>query len=273
MTTDTPADPATPTSDKTTPTTPGKREYRTAELAEAVGIPLRTLRFYRERKLLPPPRREGRIAWYDDTHLARLRTITALLERGHTLNGIADLLATFESGRNVAELLGLDGALSTPWSGEAPARLSAEELADTFAGQVTAENLAAALDIGYLAVDGEEFVHVSRRLLDASTELVRAGVPLSAVLEAGRRVRAHADALAEIFTTLIRDHLLQATPHTETDQVARILAHLRPVSQAVVDAEVSMAMDRHIRAEAWAQAPVPETNPDETGNHRSTTST
>ncbi|MFE5606089.1 MerR family transcriptional regulator, partial [Streptomyces sp. NPDC056540] len=72
------------------------REYRTEELAEAAGIPVRTLRFYRERKLLPPPRREGRIAWYDDHHLARLRTIAALLERGHTLGGIAELTAAFE---------------------------------------------------------------------------------------------------------------------------------------------------------------------------------
>jgi len=55
------------------------------ELARQAGITVRTLRFYRERKLLPPPRREGRIAWYDDHHLARLRTIAALLERGHTL--------------------------------------------------------------------------------------------------------------------------------------------------------------------------------------------
>lgn len=58
-----------------------KREYRMAELARLAGITVRTLRFYRERKLIPPPRREGRIAWYDDHHLARLRTIAALLEQ------------------------------------------------------------------------------------------------------------------------------------------------------------------------------------------------
>ncbi|EME97143.1 MerR family transcriptional regulator [Streptomyces mobaraensis] len=245
-------------------TTPGKREYRMADLAREAGITVRTLRFYRERGLVPPPRREGRIAWYDGTHLTRLRTITALLERGHTLGGIADLLAAFEGGRDVAELLGLDGASPTPWSRETPVRLGAEELADTFAGQVTAENLAAALDIGYLAVDGEEFVHVSRRLLDASTELVRAGVPLSAVLEAGRRVRAHADALAEIFADLIRTH---ARP----EHTVRTLEQLRPVSQTVVDAEVSMAMDRHIRANAdtWTQ----DTAPREDATHRGTTST
>lgn len=43
-----------------------KREYRMAELARLAGITVRTVRFYRERKLIPPPRREGRIAWYDD---------------------------------------------------------------------------------------------------------------------------------------------------------------------------------------------------------------
>ncbi|MER5783924.1 MerR family transcriptional regulator [Streptomyces mobaraensis] len=240
-----------------------------ADLAREAGITVRTLRFYRERGLVPPPRREGRIAWYDGTHLTRLRTITALLERGHTLGGIADLLAAFEGGRDVAELLGLDGASPIPWSRETPVRLGAEELADTFAGQVTPENLAAALDIGYLAVDGEEFVHVSRRLLDASTELVRAGVPLSAVLEAGRRVRPHADALAEIFTDLIRTH-------TRPDHTVRTLEDLRPVSQTVVDAEVSMAMDRHIRANAkkkkWAGALTPHSDPTEAGNHRDTAS-
>src|SRR5690606_33665003 len=55
-----------------------QREFRAAELAEAAGITTRTLRFYRERKLIPPPRREGRIAWYDEHHLARLRTVTGL---------------------------------------------------------------------------------------------------------------------------------------------------------------------------------------------------
>jgi len=40
------------------------REYRIAELAREAGITVRTLRYYRERKLLPAPRREGRIGWY-----------------------------------------------------------------------------------------------------------------------------------------------------------------------------------------------------------------
>ncbi|MEU5034131.1 MerR family transcriptional regulator [Streptomyces rubiginosohelvolus] len=209
------------------------------ELAKEAGITVRTLRFYRERGLIPPPRREGRIAWYDDHHLARLRTIAGLLERGHTLNGIADLAATFESGRDVAEVLGLGEPTE-----ETPVRLTPEQLADYFEGEVTPENLAAALDLGYLATDGDEIVHISRRLLEVSAELVREGVPLSTVLSSGRRVREHAEALAEIFVRVLHAHALETEP-----------AQLRPLARAVVDAELSMALDRRLRREDGTQPP------------------
>ncbi|MBT2410497.1 MerR family transcriptional regulator [Streptomyces sp. ISL-12] len=208
-----------------------KREYRMEELARLAGITVRTLRFYRERKLLPPPRREGRIAWYDDHHLARLRTISALLERGHTLNGIAELADAFDHGRDVGDLLGLGEPTE-----ETPVRLTPEELADRFQGQDTPENLAAAMDLGYLGTDGDEIVHISRSLLDASTALVREGVPLAEVLAAGRRVRTHAEALAGLFTDLVLRHASEAD-----------LPRLRPLARSVVEAELSLALDRRLR--------------------------
>ncbi|OEJ26467.1 MerR family transcriptional regulator [Streptomyces agglomeratus] len=226
----------------------GAREYRTEDLAREAGITVRTLRFYRERKLLPPPRREGRIAWYDERHLARLRTIAALLERGHTLNGIADLTAAFESGRDVGELFGVGDVAAATWTEETPVRLTPEDLADHFAGEVTAENLAAALDLGYLATDGEEIIHISRRLLDVSAALVREGVPLAAVLRAGREVRKHTTAMAEIFADMVRSHLKEEPPGSGS-QGAAPLERLRPLAKSVVEAELSMALDRLVRAE------------------------
>jgi DNA-binding transcriptional MerR regulator len=208
----------------------GRREYRAEELARLAGITTRTLRFYRERRLLAPPRREGRIAWYDDRHLARLRTIAALLERGHTLTGIAELAEAFEHGRGVGELLGVAPTEETP------VRLTPEELAERFAGEVSPENLVAAMELGYVAVDGEEFVHISRNLLDASSALVRDGIPLAAVLEAGRRVREHADAIADLFAELVGAH----APEDEAQR-------LRPLARSVVQAELSLALDRRLR--------------------------
>ncbi|SEE99104.1 MerR HTH family regulatory protein [Streptomyces sp. Ag109_O5-10] len=212
----------------------GGREYRMEELATLAGITVRTLRFYRERKLIRPPRREGRIAWYDDHHLARLRTISALLERGHTLNGIAELAEALDQGRNVADLVGVD----TPTE-EEPVRLTPEELAARFEGEVTPENLAAAMDLGYLGTDGDDIVHISRRLLDASEALVREGFPLAEVLAAGRSVREHADALAELFADLVLRH----GPEEDMER-------LRPLARSVVEAEVSLALDRRLRKRA-----------------------
>jgi DNA-binding transcriptional MerR regulator len=208
----------------------GEREYRMEELAEVAGLPVRTVRYYRERGLIAPPRREGRIAWYTGHHLARLRTITALLDRGHTLNGIADLAAALENGREISDVLGLGAPTE-----ETPVRLSPEELADYFGDEVTPENLATALDLGYLATEGDDLVHMSRRLLDVSAALVREGVPLSAVLAAAREVRAHTDALAELFTTLVRTH----TPGSDQ-------AKLRPLTRSVVEAELSLSLDRRL---------------------------
>ncbi|MER7900636.1 MerR family transcriptional regulator [Streptomyces sp. NPDC096046] len=208
-----------------------KREYRMEELARLAGITVRTLRFYRERKLIPPPRREGRIAWYDDQHLARLRTITALLERGHTLSGIAELAEAFDHGRDVGDLLGVGGPTE-----EEPVHLTPEELADHFAGEATPENLAAAMELGYLGTDGEEIVHISRRLLDVSAALVREGIPLAEVLGAAKQVRAHADALANLFADLVLRHAS-----------AQDLPRLRPLARSVVEAELSLALDRRMR--------------------------
>ena len=201
------------------------------ELARLAGITVRTLRFYRERKLIPPPRREGRIAWYDDHHLARLHTIAALLERGHTLTGIAELADALDHGRDVADLLGVDAPTE-----EEPVRLTPEELAARFEGEVTPENLAAAMELGYLGTDGDEIVHISRRLLDVSSALVREGIPLAEVLAAGKQVREHVDDLAEMFAELV-------LRHAHEDDLQR----LRPLARSVVEAELSLALDRRLR--------------------------
>ncbi|SOD63495.1 MerR HTH family regulatory protein [Streptomyces zhaozhouensis] len=240
----------------------GGREYRAEELAEAAGITPRTLRFYRERRLLPPPRREGRVAWFNDQHLERLRTISELLARGHTLGGIAEILAAFASGRDTgrtARLLGVHEPL--PWAEEEQVPLTARELADYYAGETAPENVTEAMAIGYLLPRGESVVHVSRDLLDASSALVKEGIPLATLLTAGRELRAHAEALAEIFTEVLRRQVLPevlgegraergAPPsEEEVERLTEALARLRPLAKKAVYAEVSLALDRRLRAE------------------------
>ena len=52
--------------------------YSLAELANEAAVSTRTVRYYTQHGLLPPPRGGGAGAYYDDGHLARLRLIKRL---------------------------------------------------------------------------------------------------------------------------------------------------------------------------------------------------
>jgi DNA-binding transcriptional MerR regulator len=231
------------------------REYRVEELAAAAGITTRTLRFYRERKLLPPPRKEGRIAWYGETHLARLRMIAELLERGHTLGGIAELIGAGESGRDVAELIGLADAITSPWSDETPVAMGWNEVAAAFGDQLTDANTAESIAQGYVTVGQDGITHISRRLLEATVALIQEGIPLAAVLDASRKTQEYADAVAEVFVGLIRDQLLgaltgdQPMPPGEAAHLTEQMLRVRPLARTVADAQFGLAMDRRVHAE------------------------
>ncbi|HEY2012165.1 MAG TPA: helix-turn-helix domain-containing protein [Bryobacteraceae bacterium] len=82
-------------------------EKTLAELADAAGIPARTIRFYIARGLLDGPAKAGRGAVYTAEHLARLEKIKALQSEGRMLSEIAPILAGGEAART--------GYSSSPW--------------------------------------------------------------------------------------------------------------------------------------------------------------
>src|SRR6476661_8454670 len=68
-------------------------EYRIEQLARTAGVAVDTIRFYQGKGLLEAPRRDGRVTWYGDGHLERLRRIRELQQRGFTLTVIQRFLA------------------------------------------------------------------------------------------------------------------------------------------------------------------------------------
>lgn len=230
-------------------------EYRIGDLAAEAGIPVRTLRYYQERGLLPRPRRQGRVGLYSRAHLERLRLIAALLERGYRLDGIEELLAAAGEGREVTELLGLERAAGAPWVEPGEVRLGRSQVAEVFGAQFTEEVLAEAVELGYVRVEGEEVVHTSPRLLAATVELVRLGVPLKAVVAMGWELQAAFDRVAYGFVRLVRTHLLDpalsgaAEAPDGLDRLAEAVAALRPVARTVADEHFARAMDARVGTE------------------------
>ena len=86
-------------------------EYRLNDLARISGVSPRNIRAYRERGLLDPPRREGRSAFYDDSHLSQLKTINQLLRKGFNSAHIAEFFARMREGHDLAAILGVQQAI------------------------------------------------------------------------------------------------------------------------------------------------------------------
>ena len=67
--------------------------YAIEVLADAVGVPVRTVRFYIGQGLLPGPDARGRAAAYSQEHLLRLRLIRRLVDQHVPLSEVRERLA------------------------------------------------------------------------------------------------------------------------------------------------------------------------------------
>jgi DNA-binding transcriptional MerR regulator len=74
-----------------------RRTYTIQELAERCGVTPRTIRFYIEEGLLPPPLQEGRIGLYTDEHVERMELIRQLKEAFLPLREIHRLVNSLSS--------------------------------------------------------------------------------------------------------------------------------------------------------------------------------
>jgi DNA-binding transcriptional MerR regulator len=226
-------------------------EYRIDELARAAGMTVRNVRGYQDRGLLPAPRREGRVSIYTDAHLARLRLIGQLLERGYTLGHIAELIEAWQRGRDLTQVLGLEQVLTDPWSDEIDDYVTSAQLAALF-GTVDPAALDRAVRLGVIQPDGDRFAVPSPRLLQAGAELTAAGIPLAAVLDLDEAIAGHAEAVAHCLVEAVATYLVPSQGAALTDdelaRLATLIRRLRPLAQMSMQANLARAMERKVRS-------------------------
>lgn len=92
---------------------PVEKSYLISELAEEAGVTVRTIRYYVSEGLLPPPQGGGRVASYDNNHLARLKLIKILKDEFLPLQEIRALLSGLDD-QAVVELLAEKQAQPAP---------------------------------------------------------------------------------------------------------------------------------------------------------------
>ncbi|MFF1918981.1 MerR family transcriptional regulator [Streptomyces sp. NPDC058221] len=243
-------------------------EYRIEDLAHASGATVRTIRAYQDRGLLPTPERRGRANVYRDTHLARLRQIADLLDRGYTLASIKELLEAWDTGRGLGGVLGLVAEVHGPWTDERADRITRAELNVKFGGVPDEQAVTEAVDLGVLErIPGrnDEFLVPSPQELAVAVELYAAGVPLSAISGHLRELRGQVEQIASRFLEFTTEHVfaryLGHRPPTDADasEAASMVRRLRPLAQQTVDAELARAMrtfaTRHLEHHLTTEEP------------------
>jgi DNA-binding transcriptional MerR regulator len=225
-------------------------EFTIDELAQEAGTTVRNVRAYQERGLLPPPVRRGRIGIYDDTHLARLRMIGPMLERGYSLANVAELIEAWEKGHDIGKLLGLEEALTSPWTDEQPQTITQAQLQDLFGASLGPEAMAKALEMGVVKIEGEAIVVPSMKMLRAGALMAREGVPLEELLKIIAHLRATIERVAlELVQLAVRyvfDRYGEGNlpPPEEVPHLAELIWQCRPLVMQAVDFEVALAMEK-----------------------------
>jgi len=215
--------------------------YTVDELARASGLNTSTIRLYRQRGLLPPPQMEGRIGYFDEGHVARLRLIGELQERGFSLAAIKDLVEGWESGRDLQAVLGVERALAPPIAMQS---LPRHELERRLPDLKKNPKLWAQLEqLGVTAEPDGDTVSVSSGFLDTSAALASFGIPLAVMLDEFAPVWEFAQAQAQRFIALFERYVLDNVEGVDPSALAQVIEGLRTAGIDVVAAALGMAID------------------------------
>lgn len=226
------------------------------QLSQRTGTTSRNIRAYQERGLLPPPRLVGRVGHYDEGHVARLRHIATLTERGFSLAAIRELFEAWESGYGLAHVLGFEEALDTAWQHDAPRVFSRDELAAEF--DLDDDALAGSAALGLVVATDEGYVVPSPRTLYAGRELRAAGIPVDALLAEAPLLAADLDRIAQRWVALFLDRVWQpyvdaGMPPGDLPRITEALRRLPPIALASIEPIFARVMEQRV-AEAAAAA-------------------
>lgn len=243
------------------------------ELSARAGVSVDTIRYYQSKGLLPAPRRQGRVAWYDTDHLERIARVRSFQSRGFTLATIVRLVNGDLDAADEALIGELAGSgLSDQGTAPVPAG-SGSDSVDPAAGRdpspggsppqpleqelftIEALALRTGVPLPLLRAVESEGLLVPRRVgseeryttedvdaAQAGLALLEWGVPLSALLDLGRRHHAATASVAreavELFSVHIRGSLReQGSDEDDVERTQRLVeayAQLLPAVTTLV---------------------------------------
>jgi len=219
--------------------------YTIDELAAKTRVPSRTIRFYQSKGALQAPEIRGRVAYYSDAHVERLELIAKLHDRGLRIDAIGDLVKRIDRGElDLAEWLGVEAEMQTPWASDQPRTVSESELYE-LAGAQRPGLIAALTHAKLVERRGEVYLVPSPALLQTAMKLEAAGVDLDTATDASDVLRKHLGRavgdLIGLFTSRVKDGAV------DVNESGKLFETLRGAGPEAVRLLFARAMEKALR--------------------------
>jgi DNA-binding transcriptional MerR regulator len=227
-------------------------EYRIDDLARLAGTTTRNIRVYRDRGLLPPPLRVGRIALFNDTHLTRLRLITSMLDRGYNIAHVREMLSAWEEGKNLGDVLGLETAIVGTWTTEKAETMPLVDAQRLVDDPAAFERLVA---LQVIRVDDDRATVTRPKLIEAFNEVRGYGVKLEKLVDLHEQIVPEIDKISDLLVRAGAEHVIdkikpgQALPaDAEIAELITMLVRFRSQAVATVTATLASSIESNIES-------------------------
>ena len=231
---------------------PASGEYRIDDLARLAGTTTRNIRVYRDRGLLPPPLRVGRIALFNDTHLTRLRLITSMLDRGYNIAHVREMLSAWEEGKSLGDVLGLETAIVGTWTTEKPETMPLAD-AQRLVDDPDAFGRLVALHV--IRVDGAQATVIRPKLIEAFNEIRGYGIELAKLIGLHEQIVPEIDKISDMLVRAGAEHVLDRIKpgeplpaDAEIAELITMLVRFRTQAVATVTATLASSIESHIES-------------------------
>lgn len=217
------------------------------ELARLSGMTARNVRAHQERGLLPPPQVRGRVGYYAQDHLDRLRMIAELQAEGLSLAAVRRAMAGVPAGR-AGQALAVRRNLLDGWDAEQPEVYGLEELRGWFGDDL--EKILDRAEAMGLVVRLEEGVEVlAPSLLAALRDVAALGVPARVVLDVQERLAKATDQIASVFADFVVTHLYRPdgdAPAHDLVELGQLVEVMRPLAVRATVTNLGRSLSRQV---------------------------
>ncbi len=217
----------------------GEQLFTIDELALAVGMTVRTTRYYASLGLLPPPVRRGRLAYYSTVHLARLELIRALQDHGFTLAAIERYMKRIPEDASVEDLA-MQRAMLTSWAPGPREELTRRQLEKRAGRKLGDEQLERLVMTGAVAQTAGGSFEVLPAF-DVGVQMLDMDIPLDSIVAASEAITRHMDSLADELTEILRTRVIEPYRKNKFAEVdaAKFESTMSRLRQLTLEAVVS----------------------------------